>query len=365
MTLSHRTRTSRRQFLKHTVAVAAVMPLLARQGLAADTRKVNVYNWDTYIGPTTLEDFTKASGIEVRYDLYADNAELFARLREGNPGYDVVCPTNDTLERMILADMLVPLDHAKIPNIGNLDERFINSPYDMGRKFSACYFWGTYGLGYRKAAVAKALGGAALDSWTYLLGPGTEKFKGRISWFGEPVSMIGSALKFNGHSFNSTDMAELKQAEATLLAAKNNVRSIAGDNGQDLLLGKEVDLAMDANGDILQVMGEDDDITYTCPKEGVQLWDDSWCIPKGGPNPAEAHEFINYILTPEVHAEIAKVTSYALPNAKARALMSEDYLKNPAIFPDEAVIKVSEYAKYNGEETTRFYTEALTRIRAE
>ena len=364
MTVSHTTNRSRRQFLKSSVAVAAVLPFFARQAFA-ETKKLHVYNWDTYIGPTTLDDYTKATGTQVRYDLYADNAELFARLREGNPGYDLICPTNDTLERMILSDMLVPLDHAKIPNLKNLEPRFMESSYDVGRKYSACYFWGTYAMGYRKSAVKKVLGDKPLDSWSYVLGPDSEKFKGRTSWYGDSVTMLGSALKLLGYSFNSKNLEELKKAEALLMAAKPNVRTIAGDNGQDLLLAQEVDIAIDANGDINQVMADDPDISYVCPKEGVQLWDDSWCIPKGGPNVGAAHEFINYILQPEVHASIAQTTRYALPNGPAKKLMPADYLANPSIFPDETVVKSSEYARYLGEEITRFYTDALTRIRAE
>ncbi len=364
MPISHRTQVSRRSFLKHTVAVAAVVPLLQREAFAA-SRKVNVYNWDTYIGPTTLEDFTKASGIEVRYDLFADNGELFARLRDGNPGYDVIVPASDTLERMIKSDMVLPLDHKKIPNLSNLEERFLKAPYDMDRKYSACYFWGTWGVGYRKKATEKALGGKPLDSWRYVLGPDNGAFKGRISWMSDPVTIIGSGLKMNGFAFNSTNKDELAKTVEMLIAAKAHIRTIAGDNGQDMLLAKEVDAAVDANGDIVQVMAEDSDIAYVCPKEGVQLWEDSLAIAKGCPDIAEAHEFINYILTPEVHADIAKTVGYALPNAAAKKLMPADYLSNPAIFPPEEVIKVSEYARYQGEEMARFYTDAMIRIRGE
>lgn len=364
MAVSHRTQVSRRRFLKHTVAIAAVVPFMQRAAFAA-SRKLNVYNWDTYIGPTTLEDFTKATGIEVRYDLFADNGELFARLRDGNPGYDVICPGNETLARMIKSDMVVKLDHAKIPNMANLEEQFLNSPYDKGRQYSACYFWGTYGVGYRKSAVEKALSGKPFDSWTQVIGPDNGAFKNRICWYSDPVTMMGSALKMNGHPFNTTDMAALKQAEASLLAAKANVRTIGGDNGQDLLLAGEVDVAIDANGDILQVMSEDDDIGYMYPKEGLQLWEDSWAIAKGGANIGEAHEFINTILDAKVHAEIAKTTGYALPNKAAKALMPADYLSNPVIFPPADIMKVSEPSMFQSEELSRFYTDAMTRVRAD
>jgi spermidine/putrescine transport system substrate-binding protein len=355
--------TSRRTFIKSSLAVAAVVPLASRMAWAAE-RKVNIYNFDTYIGTTTLETFSSATGIATRYDLYADNAELFARLREGNPGYDVICPTNDTVERMIAADMLVPLDHAKVPNLKNLEPRFLEASYDAGRKFSATYFWGTVGVGYYDEAVKAALGETALDSWKYIYGEESAKFAGKIAWNSDAPVLIGCALKLLGHSLNASDDAALKQVEELLTTNKKNVRTITGDNGQDLLLGREVDLAVDYNGDIKQVSTEEPGIKYVVPKEGVQLWEDSWCIPKGAPNVAEAHEFINYILDAKVHAEIAGTVGYALPNAEAKKLMPADYLSDTIIFPSEEAVKASEYAKYQSEEISQKYTDIITRVRA-
>ena len=140
--------TSRRRFVSGGLAAAAAVPILGRVGFG-QSGQVNVYNWDTYIGETTLDDFTEATGIAVRYDLYASNDELFAKLREGNPGYDVIFPSNDYVERMIVADLLLPLDHAKIPNVANLDPAFADPAFDPGLQHSMPYFWGTVGLGYR------------------------------------------------------------------------------------------------------------------------------------------------------------------------------------------------------------------------
>lgn len=360
---SQTSRASRRSFLKNSLTVAAVMPLASRMAFA-QARKLNIYNFDTYIGPTTLETFSKATGIETRYDLYADNAELFARLREGNPGYDLICPTNDTVERMILSDMLVPLDHSKIPNLKNLEPRFMEADYDKGRKFSATYFWGTLGIGYSAAAAKAALGEAKLDSWQYVYGAESAKFAGKIAWSSEVAALVGCGLKMLGHSLNASDDAALKQLEEILKANKKNVRTIAGDNGQDLLLAKEVNVAVDYNGDIKQVATEEPDLQYVLPKEGGWLWEDSWCIAKGATNVAEAHEFINYVLTPDVHAEIAKVVGYALPNAEAKKLMAADYLSNGIIFPSEEAVRASEYARYQSEAVSQKYTELITRVRA-
>jgi len=356
---SSRSAYSRRSFMKHTIAVAATVPMLSQMAMAAN-RSVHVFNWDTYIGPNTLEEFTKATGVEVKYDLFADNSELFARLRNGNPGYDVICPSNDFVERMIKADMLTPIDHAKIPNFKNYDPRFQDASFDPGRKFSLTYFWGTIGVGYRTSKFKDA----APNSWAQLMGPESAAHKGKISWMSDPVRVINHALKLNGASLNTTDAAEIEKAVQLLLANKANVRTLAGDNGQDLILSNEVDLAMEYNGDMLQVKAEDDDINYVVPKEGAELWQDCWAIPKGGPDVEAAHEFINYILSAQVHADIAKEVNYALPNAEAIKLMPEEYQKNSIIFPAEEVLKACETPRYLGEEIAKMKADGMTRVRA-
>jgi len=350
-------RASRRQFVKGSLAVAASVPLWPHLA-AAQQRQVNVYNWDTYIGETTLQDFTSATGIDVRYDLFADNAELFARLREGNPGYDVIVPTADYAQRMILAEMIQPLDHALIPNLANIEPRFMDPVTDPGRQYTVPYFWGTVGLGYRRSA----LEGTA-DTWGLVFDEGAPH-AGRISWIGEPQDLIHPALKYLGHSLNTTDPAHIEEAIQLLIRSKDYVRSIAGDNGQDLLLSGEVDLCIEYNGDVLQVMEEDDDLSFTAPRQGTVIWEDDFAVPTGAPHRTEAHEFINYILEPEVHADIADFVYYALPNGPAKALMDEAYLNNPAIFPPEAVLDRSEVALYLGEDVVRLYQEGMTRVRA-
>src|SRR3546814_10551814 len=177
--------------------------------------------------------------------------------------------------------------------------RFQDGSFDPGRQYAIPYFWGTIGIGYRRSEM-----GQPPDSWGYVLGRESDRFAGRISWLSEPSTVIQMALKYLGYPLNSTDMNQLKEAEAVLTAAKKNVRAIAGDNGQDLLLSGEVDLAMEWNGDIVQVMGEDDDIGYILPKEGGLLWQNSFCIPTGAPHVEEAHEFINYILEKNGRAHV-------------------------------------------------------------
>jgi len=350
---------NRRQFLARAAAGAAAVGITFKlpNGAFADGGKVNFYNWDTYIGENTIEQFEDSSGIEVQYDLFADNDELFAKLRGGNPGYDVIVPTNDYIERMIVADMLMPLDHSKIPNKANIDANFLDPAFDPARQFSLPYMWGTIGIGYRKSAVE-----AAPTSWNEILT--SDKYAGRIALMSEAQTVLQVALKAMGKSLNDWTDENIAAAEAMITAQKSNITAFAPDNGQDLLLAGEVDFAMEWNGDILQVMEEDDDIGFVVPDEGGLLWEDALCIPKGAPNVENAHVLINYLLDAQVGADIADYVYYATPNAAAKKLMSEEYTGNPAIFPSDESIASSEVSIYPGQDITRKIDEAWTRIKA-
>ncbi len=347
---------SRRGFLAGTGAVAAGLSFAKfRAAQAAEEPKLNFYNWDTYIGENTLDDFKDTSGIDVSMDLFADNEELFAKLKEGNPGYDVIVPTNDFVERMIAAGMLEPVDHSKIPNMANLNPAFQDAQYDPGRQHTVPYMWGSQGIGYRISAVD-----GVPDSWKWLYD--SDKYSGRIALLSEGVLEVG--LQYLGHSYNDKDPEHIKQVEEMLIKQKPHIKTFAEDNGQDLLLSGEVDLTMEWNGDIVQVMEEDDDISYVVPKEGSLIWEDCLCIPKGAPHPENAHAFMNYILDAKVGADIANFIYYATPNQAARDLLDADYNENPAIFPDQETIAKLEPALYQGEEVERMKEEAWTRVLA-
>jgi len=351
-------RFSRRSFLAGTGAVAAGLSFGPKFALGAEPPKLNFYNWDTYIGENTLSDFKDAAGIEVTMDLFADNDELFAKLKEGNPGYDLIVPTNDFVERMIKAGMLSPLDHGKIPNFRkNVAKAFQDAAFDPGRKFSMPYMWGTQGIGYRKSRVD-----GVPDSWKWVLD--SDKYSGRIALLSGSSASIGMALKYLGYSYNSTDPKEIDLAEALIIKQKPHIKVFADDNGQDLLLSGEVDLAMEWNGDILQAMEEDDDLDYVVPKEGSVVWQDTLAIPTGAPHPDNAHTFINFILDAKAGAAIADFIQYATPNEAARNLLPDEYSKNTSIFPTEETLSRSEPEIYKGEDAQRLRDEAYTRILA-
>ena len=239
----------------------------------------------------------------------------------------------------------------------NVDKHFQDAAFDPGRKYSVPYMWGTQGIGYRKSKVS-----SIPDTWKVLLDSG--EYSGRVALLGDAGSVLGPALKYLGYSYNATSPEEIKKAEELVIRQKPHIKAFAEDNGQDLLLSGEVDLTMEWNGDILQIMAEDDDISYVVPKEGSNVWQDCMCIPTGAPHPENAHRFINFILDAEAGAAIADFIYYATPNNAARALLSDDYNKNPAVFPDDETLARCEPSIYLGEEVKRLYDEAWTRILA-
>jgi spermidine/putrescine transport system substrate-binding protein len=355
--ITPRFRANRRQLMKGAGMFAA-LSFLPRHALSEEEKKLNFYNFDTYIGENTLADFNAATGIEVKLDLFADGDELFTKLKGGNPGYDVIIPPNDKVERMSQAKLIVPLDHSKIPNIANIDANFLNPSFDPGRKFSLPYMWGTVGIGYRKSKVE----GGVLDSWKALFAE--EKYAGRVASLGDQEHNIGIALKYLGYSYNSTNAEELAKAKDLLIAAKKFVKKYADDNGQDLLAQGEVDMTMEYNGDIAQLILEDEDIAYVVPKEGSNVWEDTIAIAAGAPHPENGHAFINYIFDKDAGKHIAETIQYATPNKAAREVADAAYRENPAIFPPDDILAKCEYAAYLGEDAIKVRDEIWTAVQA-
>lgn len=352
-------RFSRRNFLAGAGAAAVGVSLSAytKKGWAEEPKKLNVYNWDTYIGQTTLQTFTDKTGIAVQYDLYANNEELFAKLKAGNPGYDVIFPSDYMIETMTKLNMLMAIDHSKIPNMANINpaKQFSDPAFNPGLKYGVPYMWGTIGIGYRKSKVQEP------TSWKALFEDTTHA--GKIALLADARAVLGIALKYLGYSMNSTNEAEVQKAKELLIKQKPSIKAFAPDSGQDMLLSGECDLVMEWNGDIISVMAEDSDLAYSVPDEGTMVWTDNVCIPTGAPHPENAHMFLNHLLDAQVNAEIANTIKYATADKAAQAYIAKEDLENPAIYPPEEVIAKSESLVDVGE-FTPVYDKAWTEIQA-
>jgi spermidine/putrescine transport system substrate-binding protein len=346
---------SRRRILRAAGAVGA-LAALPHPAWAEEEKKLNFYNWDTYTGETTLQTFTEKTGVEVQLDLYANNEELYAKLKEGNPGYDVIVPSDYMVEIMRATDLLEKLDHGKIPNIANIEPRFADPKYDPGMAHSLPYMWGTIGIGYRKSKVTEPP-----TSWKVLFD--SDQYSGRIALLADQRAVLGLVLKYLGFSMNTTNPDEVAKARDLLIKQKPHIKAFAPDEGQNMLVAGDVDLVMEWNGDITQVMEEDEDIDYVVPGEGTNVWTDNVCIPKGAPHPENAHAFLNHIHDKEVNAEIANTIRYATANAAAKELVNPEDLANPRIYPPTEIVAKSESIVDLGD-NTRLYDDAWTAVQA-
>ena len=356
-------KSSRRSLLAGLGAAAAGLSFSGLQGCSpkaaiganGEELKLNLYNWDTYTGKTTLADFKAATGIDVKMSLFATNDELFAKLKAGNPGFDVIVPSNEYVTRFRIANLLQPLDLAKIPNRANLLPAFRDPPFDRGRRFSMPYTWLVLGIGYRKSKVD-----GVPDSWKWVMD--SPRYSDRIAVFSEADDMIELGAKYLGHSVRNIPLPVIDQVAEMWIRQKKHIKIFHHDEGQDLLLSGEVDIVMEYNGDIAQVMTEDPDLDFVVPREGSIINSDSLCIPRGAPRPDNAHKFINFLLDGKVGAGVYDTIKYPTPNAAALALMPADYRDNPVIFPPAAAMAKCEYADFEGLDRAHLFDETVTRI---
>lgn len=290
---------------------------------------LSIYNWSTYIAEDTIPNFEELCGVTVTYDIFDSNESLLARLREGNPGYDIIVPSDYMVGTMAAEELLVPLDLEMIPNFANVAETFVNPPYDPDNSYSVPYQWGTIGIGYNIEAT-----GEEITSWEQMW-----NYDGPVAWLEDPRSMIGIALNYLGYDPNSDDDDEITEAKDFLVENGLNVVAIAADDGQVLLERGDVDMTIEYSGDIFQIMDECecDTYAYVIPAEGSVVWTDNLAIPVDAPNVELAHVFIDYVLDPQVGADIANYTAYGSPNQASldAGLIDEDYLANPGIYPTE------------------------------
>ncbi len=297
------------------------------EGFEGET--LSVYNWATYIAEDTIPNFEEACGVTVEYTIFESSEQALAILRQGNPGYDVVVPSDYIAAIMFSEELVMELDREMIPNLENLSPGFTELGFDEGNIFSVPYQWGTIGIGYNTEALPDGVESWA-DVWAY---------EGDVSWLEDPRSMLGIGLVMLGYDPNTTNTDEIEEAAEYLIDNGDNVVAIAGDDGQALLERGDVDIAVEYNGDIYQVMFdcECDTYAYAVPAEGTVIWTDAMVVPADAPNPELAHAFIDYILDPQVGAELSNFTAYGSPNGAAieAGLIDPILLEDPGIYPSE------------------------------
>jgi putrescine transport system substrate-binding protein len=336
--------------MKILAAMLAICSLvLSGDSVAEEDRVLNVYNWSDYIAEDTLAKFEQETGIKVTYDVFDDNGVLEAKLLSGKTGYDIVVPSSAFLARQIRAGVFQKLDRAKIPNYKNVDVSIMKKleNADPQNLYSIPYLWGTSGLGINVEAVQKALGqDTPLDSWDLLFDPVyAAKLKScGISMLDAPDESIPAALNYLGEDPNSLDVALMQgKAMDKLLEIRPFIRYFHSSKYINDLANGDLCLAHGWSGDIIQAAERAEEaengveIIYVIPKGGAGMWFDMLAIPTDADHPDNAHMFLNFLLRPEIMADITNYVWY--PNAvpASKEFIEAEILEDPSVYPTPEV----------------------------
>ena len=312
-------------------------------GAPGGGKVLNLYIWSDYLAPNTLSDFEKQTGIKVHAAYYDSNETLETKLLAGRSGFDVVVPSASYFERQIKAGVYLPLDKTKLPNLKNMDPQLMSrvALHDPDNAHGVIYLWGTNGIGYNEKMIKALMPDAPLDSWRLVFDPAVASrvAKCGISVLDSPAEMMRGVFSYLGKDPNSQKPEDLAAAEAVLAKIRPYIRNINSSEYIEALANGDLCIAVGYNGDVMQARdrareaGKGIDIKYSIPKEGSILWFDMLAIPKDAPHPDSAHAFINYIMTPQVTADISNFKRYANANTAALPLVMPSVTGDPGIYP--------------------------------
>nr|WP_319393541.1 extracellular solute-binding protein [uncultured Desulfobacter sp.] len=315
--------------------ILSFLLLAALHAQAAE--KIYVYNWTEYLPESVIEQFTKETGIEVVYTTYDSNETMYAKLKLiQKDGYDVAVPSTYFVSKMGREGMLVKLDQTLLPNMKNLDPELLNKNYDPHNNYSIPYLWGSTGIAVNTDEMPKE----RITSWKDLWNP---EFKGRLLLQDDLREVFHMALRLKGYSGNTTDPKEIEQAYLLLKKLMPNVLLFNSDSPRLPFIAGEVGIGMMWNGEAWMAQQENPAIQYVYPKEGASFWVDSFVIPKGARNPKGAHQFINFMMKPEVAKVCVEEYGYPTPVKPAVDLLDPKLKSDRTIFPDTAIIKQGEF----------------------
>lgn len=362
--------------MRTIVLCLGAIALALATGCEPQDDRLHFANWDGEIGPDTIAEFRRRTGIRVLVESIPDNVSLQTKLLTGRSGTDVAVPGSNFLQPLIAAGSLQKLDKKRLPNWANLDPEilFMLSGIDPGNEYGVPYVWGTQAFAYDARAVERALGHAPPASWRLLF---DERYARRlascgIAWQDSAGSiMVDLVLLALGRDPAAESLEDLKAAEEALMKVRPFVRYIDSSSRfrSDLATGG-ICIAIGASGELIQARelavqtGRDVDIRYVIPEEGALLWVDLLVIPTDAPHPAAAHRFIDYLLEPAVIAEVTNAARFANAVPRADPLVHPDVRADPGVYPPPDARMRLKLLPAESQEYSRERTRMWTRIRA-
>ena len=346
--------------------VAAVSFTTYRHFTSSGANQLYVYNWGEYIDESVIEEFEEETGIEVVYDLFETNEEMYPVIEAGAVRYDVVCPSDYMIQKMAENGLLAEINFDNIPNLSQIDPIYLerSKSFDPENKYSVPYTWGTVGILYNTERI-KELGVPAPTKWSDLW---DERYRGEILMQDSVRDAFMVALKMRGYSMNSTDPEELAQARDLLIQQKPLVQAYVVDQVRDKMIGGEAAVGVIYSGEMLYIQeesaGADFTLEYVVPEEGTNIWIDSWVIPANARNKENAEKWINFLCRPDIAKKNFDYITYSTPNKGAYEMLEDELKNNQALFPDVNQMANSEVFQYLGDEADSLYNEMWKEVKS-
>jgi spermidine/putrescine transport system permease protein len=315
---------------------------------------LNVFNWSEYLPESVIKEFEAKYNIKVNYMTYSSNEEMLARIMAGDDIFDISVASDYMVDVMRKQKLMEEIDMNNVPNMKNIGDEFKNLSFDPGNKYSVPYMWGTGVIAVNTKKVPGDITSYS-DLWD-------SKFKDSLVVLDDQRALIGIALKKLGYSINETDPAKLEQAKQELLKLKANIKTFDSDSPKTPLINGQAEAGYMWGAEAALAQKENKDIKVFFPKEGMYLWQDNFVIPKGAAHKKNAELFINFILDPNVSAEISKVFPYANPNTAAHQYIDKNILNNTAVYPTKSDIALGERIKDLGD-ITKLYDKIWAAVR--
>ena len=326
---------------------------------AGGSQQLIVYNWGEYMDSDIIDIFEEETGIHVVYEEYETNEIMYPKIKSGAISYDLVCPSDYMIQKMIQNDLLQPINFDHIPNASNIGDMYYKTSeqFDPGNLYSIPYCWGTVGILYNKKMVTEPI-----DSWSVLW---DTNYRDSILMQDSVRDAFAVALKDLGYSLNSTNIKELTEAKDLLVTQKPLVQAYVVDQVRDKMIGNEAAIGVIYSGEAIYTKRENPDLEYVVPKEGSNVWIDSWCIPKDAQHVENAEKFLNFLCRPDIALKNFEYITYSTPNDAARELIEDDDIRNSEIaFPDEETLARCETFTYLGDDADEVYNQLWREVKS-
>ncbi|MDO5563687.1 MAG: ABC transporter substrate-binding protein [Eubacteriales bacterium] len=325
---------------------------------------LKIYNAGEYIDPEVIEDFKKEYNIEVIYDVFETNEEMYPIVEIGSVKYDVVCPSDYMIQKMIQNNLLKEIDTNKLTNYENIKKSSleISKQFDENNNYSIPYMEGTVGI-LCNNTLLKEKNLPLPTSWKDLW---KEEYKDEILMQNSVRDAFLVALKKNGYSLNSTNKQEIDKATNELITQKPLVQAYVVDQVRDKMIGGEALIGVIYSGELLYILDEANgeyDYSYILPKEGTNTWIDSWVITKDAQNIDNAYLWLDFLLREDISKRNAEYITYDTTNEKAQNLLNDLYDRKNKITKDYTNNN-NEVFKYLGVDTENYYNDSWKKIKS-